>query len=99
MEIGKVLVLIDDIALIDVEEHRVAQDGEDEEDEHEENENVQERVDRHHDCLHERLETLVCLREAEHTTHTQYTKHSSELRANRQDLTSRFVFLAALGDR
>ena len=43
MEIGKVLVLIDDIALMDVEEHRVAQDGEDEEDEHEENENVQER--------------------------------------------------------
>ena len=45
MEIVKVLVVVDDITLINVEEHCVAQDGKDEENEHEKNENIQERVD------------------------------------------------------
>ena len=44
MEVGKVLVLIDDIALLNIKEHGVAQYGKDEENEHEKNENIQERV-------------------------------------------------------
>ena len=58
MEVGEVLELVDDITLVYVEEHSVAQDSADEEDQHEQDEDVEERVNRHHDGLEQRLETL-----------------------------------------
>ena len=59
MEVGEVFVLADYVALGHLEEHGVAQNSHDEEDQHEQDKDVEEGVDRHHDCFEQRLEALV----------------------------------------
>ena len=72
MEVSEVLELVDDVTLVYVEEHGVAEDSADEEDEHEEDEDVEERVNRHHDSLEQRLEALGFASQAKHSTDTQH---------------------------
>ena len=51
MEVGKVLVIADNVTFYDFWEQSISQDWHDEEDEHQKEEHIEEWVDRHNDCL------------------------------------------------
>lgn len=91
MEIGEVLVVINDVAFCHLAEHGVTQNGHDEENEHQKDKHVEQRVNGHHDCLQERLQFFVSASKSEHTSDSHDTHDSSKLWTDGQNLTTRLL--------